>query len=51
MEKQPVPQTATKKPYVQPQLKLWGTVTDLTQTGRRTGGRDAKGGTVPSRGR
>ncbi len=40
----------TKKAYTSPELKKWGTVADLTQTGTTTAGGDAKGGSRPSSG-
>jgi hypothetical protein len=40
----------TKKPYTSPELKKWGTVADLTQTGKTTEGNDAKTGSSPSSG-
>ena len=40
----------TKKLYRSPQLKEWGTVSDLTGTGLTHSGGDLKGGSVPSQG-
>ncbi|MEW6636305.1 MAG: lasso RiPP family leader peptide-containing protein [Actinomycetota bacterium] len=40
-----------KKAYTPPELKKWGTVADLTQTGRTRPGADAKGGSALSMGR
>jgi len=39
-----------KKEYTAPELKTWGTVADLTQTGRTNPGPDAKGGSSASKG-
>src|SRR4051794_22371240 len=33
--------TKKKKPYQKPQLKRWGSIKDLTQSGSSTGGPDA----------
>ena len=44
-------QTATKRTYRRPQLKVWGTVVQLTQTGLSYAGGDAKVGTALSKGR
>jgi hypothetical protein len=35
-----------KKPYSRPQLKKWGTLIDLTETGCTTMGGDLRGGSV-----
>jgi hypothetical protein len=40
-----------KKPYTAPELKKWGTVADLTQTGLTNPGADAKRGSGTSSGR
>ncbi len=45
-----VGQTSAKKPYSEPRLREWGTVTDLTQTGKTTEGGDVKTGSVSSSG-
>jgi hypothetical protein len=42
---------ADKAEYTTPVVTDWGTVTDLTQTGRSRPGGDAKSGSVMSRGR
>ena len=39
-----------KKPYAEPELTEWGTVTELTQTGLTRPGNDAKSGSSPSSG-
>jgi hypothetical protein len=39
-----------KKEYQRPELKNWGTVADLTQTGLTNPGGDAKSGSRPSQG-
>lgn len=39
-----------KKAYVAPQLKTWGTVASLTQTGLTNPGGDGKSGSVASKG-
>jgi hypothetical protein len=39
-----------KKPYTSPELKKWGTVADLTQTGMTNPGGDGKGGSASSQG-
>jgi hypothetical protein len=39
-----------KKPYTSPRLTKWGTVTDLTKTGKTNEGGDAKVGSVASEG-
>lgn len=39
-----------KKEYTAPELKTWGTVADLTQTGKTNEGGDAKTGSVGSSG-
>jgi hypothetical protein len=44
-------QPAIKKPYASPELREWGTLIDLTRTGRTMPGLDAKGGSAMSRGR
>jgi hypothetical protein len=41
----------TKKVYRPPTVDDWGTVTDLTATGRTQPGADAKGGSAGSSGR
>ena len=40
----------TKKPYTSPELKQWGTVVDLTQTGLTRPGDDFKQGSTASQG-
>lgn len=40
-----------KKIYTPPKLKKWGTVADLTQTGRTNPGGDGKLGSAASQGR
>ena len=40
-----------KRTYKPPELKKWGTVRDLTQTGLTQPGGDAKLGSVPSKGK
>ena len=40
----------TKKSYSSPELKKWGTVVDLTQTGKTFEGADQKGGSGTSSG-
>jgi hypothetical protein len=40
-----------KKSYTPPKLKKWGTVADLTKTGRTMPGADGKSGSAASRGR
>ena len=40
----------TKKTYEPPQLKEWGTVADLTQTGQTMPGQDMKAGSSTSQG-
>jgi hypothetical protein len=40
----------TKKPYRQPTVEDWGTVIDLTATGRTREGPDLKGGSGSSQG-
>lgn len=47
MDSKPMP----KKPYRTPEIKDWGTVVDLTATGRTREGQDAKGGSAMSQGR
>jgi hypothetical protein len=47
MEKE---QTATKRAYRRPQLKNWGTVVQLTQTGLTHPGGDGKVGSATSEG-
>jgi len=42
--------SALKKEYSRPELKNWGTVADLTQTGLTRPGDDAKSGSVLSQG-
>lgn len=39
-----------KKAYTPPKLKKWGTVADLTKTGRTNPGADGKGGSAASQG-
>jgi hypothetical protein len=39
-----------KKDYTQPELRTWGTVTDLTKTGLTNPGADGKSGSRPSQG-
>lgn len=39
-----------KKAYTPPELKTWGTVSDLTQNGGTFSGTDGKGGSGPGRG-
>lgn len=39
-----------KKSYTPPKLRRWGTVADLTQTGKTTPGADGKGGSSASQG-
>lgn len=39
-----------KKAYKAPELKTWGTVADLTLTGKTNEGGDAKTGSVGSKG-
>jgi hypothetical protein len=39
-----------KKSYTTPKLKKWGTVADLTQTGKTNEGGDAKNGSSGSGG-
>lgn len=39
-----------KKAYNTPELKKWGKVTDLTETGGTHGGGDDKGGSKDSQG-
>jgi hypothetical protein len=39
-----------KKDYTTPELRTWGTVTDLTQTGKTNPGADGKSGSRPSQG-
>jgi hypothetical protein len=41
---------ATHEAYSEPKLEEWGSVTELTQTGRTRPGADAKGGSRPSQG-
>ncbi len=38
----------SKKAYTSPELKKWGTVADLTQTGKTNEGGDQKNGSVGS---
>jgi hypothetical protein len=40
----------TKKSYTSPELKKWGTVANLTQTGMTNPGDDDKDGSSPSSG-
>lgn len=40
-----------RETYSPPQLVEWGSVSDLTRTGRTQPGLDAKGGSAASRGR
>ncbi len=42
--------TPTKKPYTMPELREWGKIIDLTNTGNTYPGLDAKGGSVLSKG-
>lgn len=39
-----------KKQYQKPQLKEWGTIADLTATGKTMPGSDAKSGSAASQG-
>ncbi|MDT8342713.1 MAG: hypothetical protein RQ751_14475 [Longimicrobiales bacterium] len=39
-----------KKTYEKPGIKSWGTVADLTATGKTKPGNDAKGGSAASQG-
>lgn len=39
-----------KKEYTEPELRTWGTVTELTQTGNTQAGTDGKAGSRPSGG-
>jgi hypothetical protein len=39
-----------KKDYRTPEIRDWGTVTDVTQTGRTNPGGDGKTGSRPSQG-
>lgn len=39
-----------KKSYTSPELRKWGTVANLTQTGLTNPGADGKGGSRPSQG-
>jgi len=39
-----------KKEYCKPEIKAWGTVADLTATGRTNPGNDAKSGSAASMG-
>lgn len=41
----------SKKTYTTPELKTWGKVADLTQTGFTMAGADAKGGSALSKGK
>ena len=41
---------ALRKDYSRPELKNWGTVADLTQTGLTRPGDDVKSGSQPSQG-
>lgn len=43
-------QTPDKEPYRAPELQEWGSVADLTATGRTNPGDDAKNGSVLSQG-
>lgn len=40
----------SKKAYTSPELKKWGTVANLTQTGKTNEGGDSKTGSVASQG-
>jgi hypothetical protein len=44
-------QTSEKEPYRAPELEEWGSVADLTATGKTRAGSDAKGGSAASQGR
>jgi hypothetical protein len=39
-----------KQPYVRPELRVLGSVADLTRTGKTNPGGDGKSGSVSSRG-
>lgn len=41
----------SKKPYRKPEIREWGSVADLTATGRTRPGQDAKEGSAASQGR
>ena len=50
MANNPDAEGGTKKIYRSPQLKEWGTVSDLTGTGTSISGGDLKGGSALSKG-
>ncbi len=43
--------TPSKKPYTMPELREWGKIIDITNTGLTNPGADAKAGSVLSRGK